>query len=146
MSDGYCYLHENGDLIFKSFEPESDSPFVKKAWPVDQSDRGNAWQILLEALYYGADVERARELATKWGCDERDFLRMAVRKPATDETREGAVIFFKEILGLDYDAWFNELLGDIADDDYSINYNRIVKEALNDKEGWEERNGATETG
>jgi len=32
---GWYYLHTNGDLIFKRTEPESDSPFVRKVWPID---------------------------------------------------------------------------------------------------------------
>ena len=72
---GHYYLHsETGDLIFKreGFPPDPSSPFVKKIWPVDPSDRGNAWVIAIEALALGANKERVRELAEKWGLTDAD--------------------------------------------------------------------------
>ena len=69
---GFYYLHTNGELIFKKFEPESDSPFVQKVWAVDPMDRGNAWIICIEALAMGANRSRVMELAEKWSLTDED--------------------------------------------------------------------------
>ena len=79
---GYYYLHsETHDLIFKrvDFPPDSSSPFVKKVWPVDSSDRGNAWVIAIEALALGANKNRVNELAKKWGLTDADAEIFAER-------------------------------------------------------------------
>lgn len=77
--DGYYYLHTNGSLIWKKFEPEPDSPFVKKIWPLDTSDRLQAWNILIEAAVLGADMGRISELAVKWDCNDADAFEYCSR-------------------------------------------------------------------
>jgi hypothetical protein len=81
---GYYYLHTNGDLIFKRFEPEQEAGgFVRKVWRIDPSDRGNAWLIAIEALAMGARRDRVMELAAHWGLtdeDAQEFVRRATAK------------------------------------------------------------------
>lgn len=81
---GYYYLHTNGDLIFKRFEPERDSPFVRRVWRVAIDDRGTAWLLLIEALALGANRVRIDELAQKWGVNDNDAPNFV--KHATDSS------------------------------------------------------------
>jgi len=74
---GYYYLHENGDLIYKPYDEGRvadfrESPFVKAFWPLDTSDRETAWTTLVEALAAGANAGRVKELADKWSCTDKD--------------------------------------------------------------------------
>ena len=72
---GYYYLHENGELIYKPHGDPCDfrdSDLVRMFWPVDRTNRRNAWNILVEASAAGATPERVRELAEKWQCDDND--------------------------------------------------------------------------
>ena len=80
MADTFYYLHENGDLIHKRFEPEADSPFVRRVWRLNLCDRADAWLMLIEATALGANKERVNELAVRWGCDESDALEFAKRR------------------------------------------------------------------
>ncbi|WP_369788354.1 hypothetical protein [Rouxiella sp. WC2420] len=78
---GWYYLHVNGDLIYKP-DPDSiadirDSDFASCSWPIDPSDRKNAWELLVEALALGAKEERISELATKWKCSDIDAEKFA---------------------------------------------------------------------
>jgi len=81
---GWYYLHTNGELIYK---PDYDdiaadireSPFARSLWPVDSSDREGAWNILVEALSLGANTNRIKELAVKWGCTNEDAAHYAER-------------------------------------------------------------------
>ena len=80
--NGCYYLHENGDLIYKSMDDVADirdSPFAVGLWFMDVSDRMTAWNVLVESLAAGAKTERVQALATKWGCDNRDALMYAER-------------------------------------------------------------------
>ena len=72
--DGFYYLHTNGDLIFKKFRPEDDSPFVVKVWEIDTTDRGNAWMVAVDAGAWGARQDRIEELIKKWGLTNEDAL------------------------------------------------------------------------
>lgn len=81
---GYYYLHENGELIFKPAIAYSDadfneSDFVKGWWFVDTTHREDAWSVLVEALAMGAKKERIMELAEKWHCDDDDAKIFAQR-------------------------------------------------------------------
>ena len=53
--NGWYYLHTNGELIYKpaASDPDFSSPFVRKHWAFDVSDRKDAWTVLLEALAFG---------------------------------------------------------------------------------------------
>lgn len=75
--EGWYYLHTNGDLIFKrDYEGVAadirESDFARAMWPMDASNRANAWQILVEAKAAGANPDRVAELAAKWRCDDED--------------------------------------------------------------------------
>lgn len=108
--NGYYYFHrETKDLIWKKFEPEYDSPFVQKIWPLDDTDRGCAWKIFLEALSFGLKLDRARELQKKWGLTQEDFEEMLLRLKPTPEMQVGASVYLKDILGLDVDKYWDEL-------------------------------------
>jgi hypothetical protein len=82
--EGWYYLHENGDLIYK---PEHggtaadirDSDFARGLWPMDPTDRAGAWRILVEGLAAGANAQRVKALADKWGCDDEDGMIYADR-------------------------------------------------------------------
>jgi len=104
---GYYYLHENGDLIWKVYRPEQEpGGFVRRVWPVDTSDRSDAWKIILESLALGANIERVEELAEKWGCDARDFVEYMRRNVTpTQEQSTGGALFLTEIVGVDVDEW-----------------------------------------
>lgn len=79
MIIGWYYLHVNGELIYKreldgTAADIRESPFAIGLWPVEPSDRGGAWSILIEALSAGAKKERILELAKKWNCTNEDAL------------------------------------------------------------------------
>ncbi len=69
----FYYLHTNGDLIAKRFEPEG-SDFVRKVWRVDLTDRGTGYIMLIEAAALGARMARVLELAEHWGMAGEDGL------------------------------------------------------------------------
>jgi len=77
MIQGYYYLHENKELIYKrgsdAIVDIRESDLCISAWAFDEQ-RKTAWQILVEALSLNANKERIFELARKWGCDDEDAL------------------------------------------------------------------------
>jgi hypothetical protein len=82
--EGWYYLHQNGDLIFKkemggTAADIRESDFARGLWPVDPSDREGAWSILVEALASGANKQRIEELASKWKCNDEDAKVYAQR-------------------------------------------------------------------
>lgn len=87
--NSYYYLHTNGELIhkndpFNTIEQDLlESSFVVNYWKVDNTDRSNAWKILIEALALGAKKERINELAIKWNCTNEDAINYALRKDIT---------------------------------------------------------------
>lgn len=94
--DGWYYLHENGDMIFKRDLDDTvadfrDSDFVKAFWPLDTTNRETAWRMLVEGLSAEAKRERVFELAQKWGCDDEDAAMYAE--------------FIKARLTIDGNAW-----------------------------------------
>lgn len=110
MSKGQVYLHTNGDLIYKPHGGvEFDSPFVKKVWPCDTKNRANAWTIVLEALALGCQIERARNLAKKWGLTKLDSFEMLRRVKPTNLMKEGLNIFVKEILEMNIEDYWREV-------------------------------------
>lgn len=77
MIIGWYYLHVNGDLIYKRDLPGTaedirESDFAVALWPLDITNRADAWKICVEGLAAGARPERIAELANKWGCDDKD--------------------------------------------------------------------------
>lgn len=86
--EGWYYLHENGDLIFKKDYPGvaadiRESDLARMLWPMDPSDRFGAWRILIEGAALGANSERISELAKKWGCNDEDADQLAMRTGLT---------------------------------------------------------------
>lgn len=78
---GWYYHHTNNELIFRRDTPgqEADireSDFATSLWAWDGTRR-TAWQILIEALSLGVDLERIKGLASLWGCDETDAMLYA---------------------------------------------------------------------
>jgi len=112
--DGYYYLHTEGNLIFKpaiiADDPHYfDSPFVKKVWCLDKTDRLCAWKIVLEALSMGCSISRARELAGKWKLtfdDSIELLKRTPRNEITEAMTKGMDIFIKEILGMEIERFW----------------------------------------
>ena len=80
--DGWYYLHTNGDLIYKRDLPGTaadirESPFAVMLWPISLKERVDAWRLLVEASAAGANKERVKELAEKWGCNDGDAQHYA---------------------------------------------------------------------
>lgn len=108
--DGYYYLHTNGSIIYKRFNPSADdSDFVRRVWPIDGSSRECAWKIVLESLALGASLERVKELAGHWGCDIRDLVNAMCRMEPSNEMRDGAKLFLEKVVGVDPDAFYDWL-------------------------------------
>lgn len=84
MIVGWYYLHQNGDLIYKTDHEGAvadirESPFARGLWSVDPTDREGAWNIAVESLAMGARPERIKELAAKWGLTDEDAAVYAER-------------------------------------------------------------------
>jgi hypothetical protein len=83
--EGWYYLHENGDLIYKrdlgpGSKPEVEpGGFVRKVWKVDPSNRVHAWLVVVEATALGGRAERIAELREKWGLTDEDGAQFAER-------------------------------------------------------------------
>jgi len=114
----YYYLHTNGDLIAKPpivVESDSsyfDSPFVKKVWKLDLTDRADAWKIVLEALGLGCRLDRATELAKHWNLTYEDSLEMLTRispNEITELMRAGLTIFIEFILHMDLEIYWDKV-------------------------------------
>lgn len=79
-SDDYCYyyLHENGDLIHKSkhFDPYDfeESPFCRKWWKIDLTNRADAYNFLIAATILKANPKRIADLKTHWGIVDDDCI------------------------------------------------------------------------
>jgi hypothetical protein len=84
----FCYLHTNGDLIFKRTRPD-EGDFVKKVWVLRPMERESAYIILIEASCLGAPMSRILELARQWNCDGADGLVFCERMGFVCETHEG---------------------------------------------------------
>jgi len=75
--EGWYYLHQNGDLIYKrelggTAADIRESDFARGMWPFEPTSREGAWRICIEALASGAHRERVLKLASKWMCDDDD--------------------------------------------------------------------------
>lgn len=80
MIEGWYYLHENGELIYKkdpdAIEDIRDSDLCIAAWAWD-GQRSTAWSVLVEALALDANKQKVEELAIKWKCDNEDAVNYA---------------------------------------------------------------------
>jgi len=113
----FYYLHVNGDLIGKNplvadRDPTYfDSPFVRAHWLMDTDDRSTAWSLLIEALDLAAGVARVKDLAAQWGCNLEDLPHYLIRNPdPTAKQRRGLRRFIEQVLGLDVEKTFDNLL------------------------------------
>jgi hypothetical protein len=114
----YYYLHTNGDLIGKpaivvdSDPSHFDSPFVKKVWCIDTTNRSDAWNLLITALANGARVDRIKELAEKWGCTPGDLVEYLCHaaKP-TKEQVDGLDLLMRNVLATEPRIFWAELSG-----------------------------------
>lgn len=110
---GWYYLHENGDLIFKRYEPEIEAGgFVKRVWALDVSDRAGAWRILLEAAANGAMLSRLIELARKWDVTPQDlpnYMGHAGVEEVNAERKRGMVRLASEVWRVDLEALFDAI-------------------------------------
>ena len=109
---GYYYLHQNGQLIFKNylFDPaDFDSPFVKKWWRINTENRKDAWNVLLEGLACGADLENVKRLANKWGCNRKDLVEYLAQAKPDDLKKRGVQLFLEKVEGVKPDEWFDWL-------------------------------------
>lgn len=83
-AEGFYYLHENKELIYKRADDgtEADfreSPFVVAFWPVWKESRESAWRTLVEGLAAGASKDTVARLAAVWSCNDVDGQRYASR-------------------------------------------------------------------
>jgi hypothetical protein len=92
---GWYYLHTDGSLIYKRDTDSGivadlrESDFVRAIWPLDATNREGAWDVLVEALAFGAALGRIKQLAQKWGCTDEDALVYADRIGCTLVNTEG---------------------------------------------------------
>ena len=111
----YYYLHTNGDLIGKppivvdSDSSYFDSPFVKKFWCLDLTDRKDAWLMILEALYLGASITRVKELADKWNMTIDDTINFLAACPPNSMLKAGLNIFIEKILLMDEKTFWDKM-------------------------------------
>lgn len=103
--DGYYYLHTNGEMIWKKFEPERDSPFVVQVWPVDLTSRANGWTIVLEGIALGANVDAIKFLMKKWSCTLEDSFTMAYKMTPNPITAKGLKMLCAEVWGMEFQDW-----------------------------------------
>jgi hypothetical protein len=118
MNSYYYYLHTNGDLIAKNpsvVDSDAcyfDSPFVKKVWKINLTDRKDAWKLVLEALALGCRIDRANELAHKWNLTFEDSIEMLSHVPTeeiTDLMRTGLDKFVISILKMDIENYWTKV-------------------------------------
>jgi hypothetical protein len=88
------YLHENGDVIGKNpivlSDPEYfDSPFVRRVWDIDTTNRADFWNLVLDLEQLGARKERIRELIKKWNLDLTDAKEFTKRTGKQVEMIDG---------------------------------------------------------
>lgn len=80
MIEGWFYLHDNKELIYKNSSDAiidiRESDLCHSAWGWDGT-RQSAWTTLVEAHSLGANKERIKELSDKWKCDEKDAVNYA---------------------------------------------------------------------
>ena len=109
---GFYYLHTNGELIFKRFKPDDDSPFVRAICPVDLRDRYCAWRIVLEGFFYGARVDRLVDLAEQWKLTFEDLIELLKRTPCeniTEGMKGGLPSFVAHVLKMTPDEYWSKV-------------------------------------
>jgi hypothetical protein len=104
------YLHKNGDLICKNAicYDDIEGDLVCRKWLIDTDKREDAWRLLFEALHFGCNIDRAKDLITKWDLS-RDDSRYAIihlHSELNDILRDGLRLYVTECLGEDMDEFF----------------------------------------
>ena len=109
--DGIYCLHTNGSLIYKKVDPGDldESTLVVQWWPVDTSDRGNAWKIALEASILGADDDDLKRLAERWGLTFEDSLQMLQNTTPTEKMKGGLVRFIDLIFKMSFNEYWTHV-------------------------------------
>ncbi|KKN65198.1 hypothetical protein LCGC14_0483740 [marine sediment metagenome] len=110
--ESWYYLHINGDLIHKRFEPEADSEFVKRVWSLVPSNRAIAWRVILEAAALGARLERLKELSKLWGVVPEDLANYMIHtreEEVNAERKDGLVRMAEEVWMIDLDKLFDNI-------------------------------------
>lgn len=112
--DGYYFLHEDGDLIWKRSRPRKEpGGFVLAIWPINVQDRRTAWRLILEALAltYGTHREarchaNVQRLCLRWWCSPRDLVRyLESRHEPSGIEEDGLRIYLRKGAGADPDEW-----------------------------------------
>jgi hypothetical protein len=112
---GYYYLHSvTKDLVFKRFEPGGDSgfvpDFVQRVWPIDTTDRIDAWTVILEGLALGAKIERVKELVDKWSLTFDDSVQMLKRIAGPSKLmQDGIILYATKILGMGKEPYWDKV-------------------------------------
>lgn len=113
MNTHWYYLHINGTLIHKILEPDP-SDFVVKIWKLNINDKNNAWDIIIESLALGADINQIKQLTDKWKCDKKDLILYLEdtynNSGITPLKRKGMHIFIKEILKIKPQKYWDWLI------------------------------------
>lgn len=118
MSDGFYYLHTDGNVIYKPARVLDgdatyfDSPFVRKVWTVDTADRLNGWRIALEALAMGASSDRVRQLSEHWGCNRDDLAEYLAREHqagGVNDLRRDGLRKLVALWGMEFDEVLDEI-------------------------------------
>ncbi|HUT88725.1 MAG TPA: hypothetical protein VMY37_04465 [Thermoguttaceae bacterium] len=109
---GYYYLHVNGDMIYKPHGDPADfaeSDFVRCWWPVDKTDRGAGWKVVLEGFALGGNEQRLVELANKFGLTYEDSIQMLGRVHPTARMRTGMPKWIRLVLGMEPDVYWEKI-------------------------------------
>lgn len=85
-----------------------DSPFVKKVWLIDTSNRETAWTVVLEALALGADIKRIKELCNKWKLNFKDSINLLKYSKPTELMKKGFETFITKILNMSIDDYWDK--------------------------------------
>jgi hypothetical protein len=107
------YLHVNGDLICKNAISYNDicGDLVRKKWLLDTDKRIDAWRVVLEALGLGCNINRAKELISRWELTKEDsgYAIVHLYGELNEPLRVGLRIYIEGCLGENYDEFFDWL-------------------------------------
>lgn len=97
---GFYYLHrETKQLIAKHENYEFTGDLVEKVWPVDYSDRGDAWRVVLEGAALGAREADLKHLSQQWKLTPEDCVEFMLRVPTEQLMRVGLARWCQVVLG-----------------------------------------------
>jgi hypothetical protein len=99
------YLHENGQLIHKPITAIIEGDLVRDwfwgpRWTINTENRGACWLLCIEAAALGANIDRIKDLADKWGLTFEDSINfLAWMGKPEDWQKKGLELFVTEVLG-----------------------------------------------